>query len=271
MRTGSVNSQSGGMPCRPARASRALTARPHATTFQSMLSPPPHDSPILDSIPTDTIANRLSDIQTRIRLAARVAGREEGSVSLVAVSKTHPAESILQAVACGQRLFGENRVQEAAAKFPGIRRLYPDIRLHLIGALQTNKAFDAVQVADVIETLDRPKLLDALAQACERAGRRPDILVQVNVGDEPQKAGVSRAGADDFISACRARLGDAVTGLMCIPPLDQPPGPHFSWLAACAERHSLSVLSMGMSADFEDAIAHGATHVRVGSAIFGHR
>lgn len=218
-----------------------------------------------------SIADRLAEVQARIRAAAHDCGRDPGSVTLVAVSKTYPATDILAAIEYGQMAFGENRVQEAALKYPALRPAHPHLRLHLIGGLQTNKARDAVRVADVIETLDRPKLLDALAQACVQEGRTPSFTVQVNVGDEPQKAGVSRAGADAFITACRTRLGDAVKGLMCIPPAEADPGPHFAWLAACAAHHGLTVLSMGMSADFEIAIRHGATHVRVGSAIFGHR
>ena len=168
-------------------------------------------------------------------------------------------------------LFGENRVQEAAAKFPALRAEYPALRLHLIGGLQTNKARDAVRVADVIETLDRPRLADVIEDATAREGRTPHLLVQVNVGDEAQKAGVPKTDADAFIEACRRRFGAALTGLMCIPPADEDPAPHFAWLAACAARHGLGTLSMGMSADFETAIQHGATHVRVGSAVFGTR
>ncbi|MBU6497895.1 MAG: alanine racemase, partial [Rhodospirillales bacterium] len=159
----------------------------------------------------------------------------------------------------------------AAAKFPALRAAWPELRLHLIGTLQTNKAAEAVAVADVIESLDRPRLADALAAAIQRAGRTPALLVQVNVGDEAQKSGIPRADADAFIAACQARFGAALTGLMCIPPVEGDPAPHFDWLAACAARHGLGVLSMGMSADFETAIAHGATHVRVGTAIFGSR
>ena len=168
-------------------------------------------------------------------------------------------------------MFGENRVQEAAAKFPPLRTGHPSLRLHLIGALQTNKARDAVRVADVIESLDRPKLLDAIALAAEREGRAPRVLVQVNVGDERQKAGVSRAEVDGFVHQCRDRLGEAVVGLMCVPPALDDPEPHFQWLAECGLRNGLHVLSMGMSGDFEAAIKHGATHVRNGSAIFGAR
>jgi len=207
--------------------------------------------------------------------AAARAGRSPGSVQLVAVSKTYPAADVLQVLGAGQAVFGENRVQEAAAKFGPLRAGHPGLRLHLIGPLQTNKARDAVRAADVIETLDRPRLADAIADALGREGMAdgagPSLLVQVNVGDEPQKAGVLRADADAFIEQCQSRLGTAVTGLMCIPPADAPPGPHFVWLAATAARHGLHTLSMGMSADFEIAIMHGATHIRVGSALFGAR
>ena len=203
--------------------------------------------------------------------AAVAAGRDPASVTLVAVSKFHPAEAIAAAIAAGQLSFGENRAQEAAAKFPVLRALHPSLRLHLIGPLQTNKAAVAVAVADVIETLDRPRLADALGTAIQRAGRTPELLIQVNVGDEPQKGGVATAEADRFIDDCLARFPGAVTGLMCIPPAEADPVPHFRWLAACARRHDLGVLSMGMSGDFEAAIAEGATHVRVGTAIFGAR
>jgi pyridoxal phosphate enzyme (YggS family) len=217
------------------------------------------------------VADNLRRVQDNIAAAAARAGRDPAAVTLVAVSKTHPAEAVLAALAAGQVHFGENRVQEAQAKFPALRAGHPALRLHLIGGLQTNKARDAVRVADVIETLDRPSLADAIAHAIEREGRTPQLLIQVNVGDEPQKSGVPRAGADDFIAACKARFGAAIAGLMCIPPLDQDPAPHFDWLAGRAARHGLGILSMGMSADYEVAIAHGATHVRVGTAIFGSR
>lgn len=210
-------------------------------------------------------------MRARIAAAAARAARPPDSVRLVAVSKTHPAEAVLAALAAQQTRFGENRVQEAAAKFPALRASHPALRLHLIGALQTNKARDAVRLADVIEVLDRPRLADAIADAIQKEGRTPDLLVQVNVGDEAQKAGIATAEADGFIAACQARFGAALTGLMCIPPAEGDPGPHFAWLAACAARHGLATLSMGMSADFEAAIVHGATHVRVGTAIFGHR
>jgi pyridoxal phosphate enzyme (YggS family) len=217
------------------------------------------------------IAANLARVRARIAQAALRAGREPQDVTLVAVSKTHPAAAVAAALAAGQLVFGENRVQEAAVKFPALRPANPSLRLHIIGALQTNKAREAVRLADVIETLDRPRLADALEEAIRGAGRTPDLLVQVNVGDEPQKSGVARADADAFIDACQARFGAALAGLMCIPPLDADPAPHFAWLAGCAARHGLAVVSMGMSADYESAIAHGATHVRVGTAIFGSR
>ena len=219
---------------------------------------------------TDIAAN-LAAIHARIEAATARAGRSPGSLTLVAVSKTHPQEAVVAALAAGQTVFGENRVQEAQAKFPGLRAAHPAMRLHIIGGLQTNKARDAVRVADVIETIDRPKLAAAIAEAMAKEGRRPDCLVQVNTGDEAQKSGVPRAEADAFIRAAREEYGLPVTGLMCIPPVDQDPRPHFAYLRELAARHGLPVLSMGMSGDFEAAIAEGATHVRVGTAIFGHR
>ncbi len=229
--------------------------------------PPPPSGP---SVPPN-VTGRLRQIQARIAEATAKAGRAPGSVTLVAVSKTHPVEVVRQAAEAGQAVFGENRVQEAAAKFPDLRTAFPTLALHLIGGLQTNKARDAVRVADVVESLDRPRLAEALADAADKQGRLPRLLVQVNVGDEPQKAGVPRAEADAFIRDCRARFGDALAGLMCIPPAEGDPAPHFAWLAACAAQHGLPLVSMGMSGDFERAIALGATHVRVGSAIFGAR
>jgi pyridoxal phosphate enzyme (YggS family) len=179
--------------------------------------------------------------------------------------------AIEAALRAGQMRFGENRVQEAAAKFPALRAAHPELELHLIGSLQTNKARAAVGLADTIESLDRSSLVEAIAEAAAREGRLPHLLVQVNTGAEPQKSGVARDEADRFIDACRARFGAALVGLMCIPPLAEDPAPHFVWLAGCAARHGLGVLSMGMSADFETAIAHGATEVRIGTAIFGSR
>lgn len=210
-------------------------------------------------------------MRERIAAAACRAGRRPEDVTLIAVSKTHPASAVQAALAAGQHIFGENRVQEATAKFPTLRPGHPGLRLHLIGGLQTNKAREAVRVADVIESLDRPRLADAIADAIAREGRTPGLLVQVNVGDEAQKSGIPRAEADTFIEECKARFGTALLGLMCIPPLEGDPAPHFAWLADRAARHGLGVVSMGMSADYETAIAQGATHVRVGSAIFGAR
>ena len=217
------------------------------------------------------VAGSLRAVLDRIADAAVRAGRRPEDVTLVAVSKTHPVEAVEAALSAGQLHFGENRVQEAAGKYPSLRAAHPGLRLHLIGGLQTNKARDAVRIGDVIETLDRPKLADAIADAVRKEGRTPGLLIEINVGDEPQKAGVGRAEADAFISACRERFGAAVIGLMCIPPEGDDPAPHFTWLADRAARHGLTVLSMGMSADFEVAIACGATHVRVGTAIFGAR
>ncbi len=220
---------------------------------------------------SDPIAANLAAIRLRIAEACARANREPASVTLVAVSKTHPAAAVEAALAAGQTVFGENRVQEAQAKFPALRPAHPALRLHVIGALQTNKARDAVRVADVIESLDRPKLAAALAEAMAKEGRRPALLVQVNTGEEPQKAGVARAEADAFLRACREEHGLPVEGLMCIPPAEADPRPHFGFLAGLAARHGLRTLSMGMSGDFEAAIAEGATHVRVGTAIFGSR
>ncbi len=212
------------------------------------------------------IARRLEAIRARIAAASVAAGRAADAVRLVAVSKTHDRVSVQAAFAAGQRLFGENRVQEAAQKFP-----FEGAKLHIIGALQTNKALEAVKLADCIESLDRPRLLDAIGAAGQKAGRMPEILVQVNIGDEPQKAGVALGEADAFIKLARTRLGPALTGLMCIPPAEGDPMPYFKRLAAMADAHGLAVRSMGMSGDYEAAIACGATHVRIGTAIFGSR
>ena len=218
-----------------------------------------------------SLLERLQEVRARIDQAARQAGRLVSHITLVAVSKTHPAGDVEQAISAGQLCFGENRVQEAEAKFPDLRAHRPDLRLHLIGPLQTNKVRDALRIADMIETLDRPRLADALAAAMARGERLPQLLIQVNVGEEPQKAGVLPADADRFIAECQDRFGGQLAGLMCIPPAEEDPSRHFAGLAERAARHSLPVVSMGMSSDYEIAIRHGATHVRVGSAIFGAR
>jgi pyridoxal phosphate enzyme (YggS family) len=218
----------------------------------------------------DTISENLRRVQDRICNAAIAAGRKPEEITLVAVSKTKPAEAVRAALAAGQVVFGENRVQEAAAKFPALRANYP-LSLHIIGGLQTNKAREAVRIADVIESLDRPKLADAIEAAIAKEGLTPTLLIEVNTGLEPQKSGIARDAADGFIDECKSRFGAALAGLMCVPPHDQDPRPHFTWLAERAARHGLKTVSMGMSADFETAIACGATWVRVGSAIFGSR
>jgi PLP dependent protein len=220
--------------------------------------------------PTDSVA-RLSTVRAQIARAALDFGRDPADITLVAVSKTFPAEAIEPVLAAGQRVFGENYVQEAKTKWAPLRERYPDVELHLIGPLQSNKARDAVRLFDAIHTLDRPSLAAALAKEIGMAGRAPRLLVQVNTGEEPQKGGVMPTEADAFIAACRETHGLNVAGLMCIPPAGEPPSPHFGLLVKIAKRNGLRTLSMGMSADFEAAIQLGATHVRVGSAIFGAR
>ncbi len=217
------------------------------------------------------VATRLKEVHARIAAAAVAAGRDPATVNLVAVGKTRGPERIAAALAAGQRVFGENRVQEAQAKFPALKQAHPDLVLHLIGPLQTNKADAAVALFDVIETLDRPKLAHALAKAMAKNGRRPACLIQVNTGEEQQKAGIFPEAADSLIALAREDLGLPLVGLMCIPPLEDPPAPHFALLREIARRHDLGALSMGMSGDFETAIRFGATHVRVGTAIFGPR
>jgi len=223
------------------------------------------------ALPPSSIAERVADVRARIEAACRAAGRDPAAVTLTAVSKTQPPEAIDAILATGQRIFGENRVQEAQGRWTERRATLPGLELRLIGPLQTNKAEDAVDLFDVIETLDREKLARALAQAAERRGRSPRVLVQVNTGAEPQKAGVLPEAADALIAAARNTYGLTVEGLMCIPPADQDAEPHFEMLRDLAERNGLSVLSMGMSGDYETAIRCGATHVRVGTALFGER
>jgi PLP dependent protein len=220
--------------------------------------------------PVESVA-RLHAVEADIARASRDFGRDPAGITLVAVSKTHPAEAIEPVLAAEQRVFGENYVQEAKAKWPELRERYPEVELHLIGPLQSNKAKEAVQLFDAIHTLDRESLAAALAKAIAKAGRSPRLLVQVNTGEEPQKGGVLPADADAFLAACRERHGLPIAGLMCIPPAEEPPSPHFALLRKIAARNGLDTLSMGMSADFEAAIQLGATHVRVGTAIFGAR
>lgn len=217
-----------------------------------------------------SIAASLAGIHRRIAEAASEANRDPAAVTLVAVAKTFPAEAVAGALAAGQRHFGENRVQEGIAKYPPLRERHPDLVLHLIGPLQTNKVKQAVAHFDVIHTLDRPKLAEELAKEFGKSGRWLPCFVQVNTGEEEQKAGCSPAEADAFIAACRD-LGLPVAGLMCIPPADEEPAPHFALLNKIARRNDLDQLSMGMSSDFDTAVMLGATHVRVGSAIFGGR
>ena len=214
---------------------------------------------------------RLAEVRLAIARAEADALRPAGSVALVAVSKTFGPEAIEPVLAAGQRVFGENRVQEAQGKWPDLKAVFPDVELHLIGPLQSNKVKEAVALFDVIHTVDRPSVAQALAKEIARQGKAPRLLVQVNTGEEAQKAGVVPQVADAFIAACRDDYGLAINGLMCIPPVEQSPGPHFALLAKIAARNGLSMLSMGMSSDFETAIEVGATHVRVGSAIFGTR
>lgn len=221
------------------------------------------------------ISAALASIRARILIAARAAGRDEAAVTLVAASKMQDETRILEAISAGQRVFGENRVQEAVAKYPALRARYADLELRLIGPLQSNKAKQASELFDVIESVDRESLAAELAKLAKRAGEErkafPRCLIQVNTGEEPQKAGILPADVDQFIERCRTVHGLPVTGLMCVPPVDEPPSLHFSLLGEIARRHGLGELSMGMSGDFETAIRFGATHVRVGTAIFGSR
>jgi pyridoxal phosphate enzyme (YggS family) len=217
------------------------------------------------------IQQRLAAVLARMEMAAREAGRDPAAVQLVTVTKTFGGDDILPVLEAGQRVFGENRVQEAKGKWPALRERFPELELHLIGPLQSNKAREAVALFDAIQTVDRPKIADAIAEEMARAGRRLKLFMQVNTGDEAQKAGVSPGEAGALLSHCREELGLAIEGLMCIPPFHEDPAPHFALLARLAADFELTKLSMGMSGDFEAAIRQGATHVRVGSAIFGAR
>lgn len=219
----------------------------------------------------NTVADNLRRIRTDIDAAASTAGRDARSVTLVAVSKVQPIERVKAALAAGHRVFGENRVQEAKAKWPALKADYPGVELHLIGPLQTNKVKEAVALFDAIQTVDRMKLARMVADEMHRSGRRIPCYLQVNTGEEPQKAGVSPREVDAFLAACRAECDLTLVGLMCIPPADQDPAPHFAMLADLARRNHVPILSMGMSDDYPAAVRLGATHVRVGSALFGER
>jgi pyridoxal phosphate enzyme (YggS family) len=223
-------------------------------------------SPITPHLPSGLLA-----VEQDIARACQQARRDRSSVTLVAVSKTFDAGAISPVIEAGQRVFGENRVQEAKTKWPGLISAYPDVALHLIGPLQSNKAREAVALFDAIHSVDRPSICEALAKEIFSQKRAPQLFVQLNTGEEPQKAGVAPAEADGFIASCREKYGLAISGLMCIPPVDDAPAPHFALTAKIAARNGLKNLSMGMSADFAIAIQFGATHVRVGSAIFGKR
>jgi PLP dependent protein len=217
------------------------------------------------------LPNGLASVEHDIARACEDARRDRQSVTLIAVSKTFDAHAIAPVIEAGQRVFGENRVQEAKAKWPGLISAYPGIALHLIGPLQSNKAKEAVALFDAIHSVDRPSICEALAKEIDSQKRRPELFVQLNTGEEPQKAGVAPGDADAFIAACREKYGLSVSGLMCIPPVNEAPAPHFALTAKIAARNGLTKLSMGMSADFAIAIQFGATHVRIGSAIFGTR
>jgi pyridoxal phosphate enzyme (YggS family) len=220
---------------------------------------------------SQAIQARFAAVTDRIAAAARAAGRDPASVRLVAVTKTFGAEAIVPVLDAGHRIFGENRVQEARAKWPALRERHPGIALHLIGPLQSNKAREAVELFDAIHAIDRPRIAEAVAREMARQDKAVELFIQVNTGEEPQKAGVAPREAERLLSVCRDDLGLAVAGLMCIPPQEEEAGVHFAFLAKLARDLGLPALSMGMSADFETAIAFGATHVRVGSEIFGSR
>ena len=258
MRTGSVKKNKLGIGGAPA-ARLSLAARAASTCMDPM-----------SELASDVTARR-ADILARIAAAAKADGRDAAAVTLIAVSKLQPDDRIDAMLAAGQRVFGENRVQEAQARWASRKPAFADLSLRLVGPLQSNKAEDAIALFDAIDTLDRPKLAAALADAIQKHGRAPEILIQVNTGEEPQKAGIVPAEADALIKAARDEFGLPVRGLMCIPPVDESPAMHFALLAKIAARNGLSELSMGMSDDFETAIRFGATQVRVGSALFGAR
>jgi PLP dependent protein len=230
-----------------------------------------HSPQLTEHLPTGLVSTGLAAVEEAVARACKEARRDRASVTLIAVSKTFAADAIEPVIKAGQRVFGENRVQEAKSKWPGLMSAYPGLAVHLIGPLQSNKAKEAVALFDAIHSVDRPSLCEALAREFGSQMRRPQLFVQLNTGEEPQKAGIAPADADSFIASCREKYGLPISGLMCIPPLDDAPAPHFALTAKIAARNGLKNLSMGMSADFTTAIALGATHVRVGSAIFGHR
>jgi PLP dependent protein len=220
---------------------------------------------------TKPLPSGLAAVDHDIARACKEARRDPATVKLIAVSKTFDASAISPIIDAGQRVFGENRVQEARAKWPGLMTAYPDIVLHLIGPLQSNKAKEAVALFDAIHSIDRPSICEALAKEINSQKKAPELFVQLNTGEEPQKAGVAPGEADAFLASCREKYGLLISGLMCIPPVNEAPAPHFALTAKIAARNGLKNLSMGMSADFAIAIQFGATHIRVGSAIFGHR
>jgi pyridoxal phosphate enzyme (YggS family) len=227
---------------------------------------PETPSPITPSLP-----NALASVEYDVFRACNEARRDRASVTLIVVSKTFDADAITPVIEAGQRVFGENRVQEAKTKWPGLMSAYPGIALHLIGPLQSNKAKEAVALFDAIHSVDRPSICEALAKEIDSQKRRPELFIQLNTGEEPQKAGIAPSDADGFIASCRDKYGLSISGLMCIPPVNDAPAPHFALTAKIAARNGLKNLSMGMSADFAIAIQFGATHIRVGSAIFGKR
>jgi PLP dependent protein len=225
----------------------------------------------MNTLAQTSAATALAAVRREIEEACRAAGRDPATVTLVAISKTFPATAIADVIAAGQTVFGENRVQEAKAKWPALKAQHPGLELHLVGPLQSNKVKEALALFDAIHSVDRPSMCAALAKEVAKGGRQPQLFVEVNTGAEPQKAGVLPEQANAFLARCRDEYGLRIDGLMCIPPFDDPPAPHFALLAKIAKRNGLRFLSMGMSADFKQAIEFGATHVRVGTAIFGER
>ena len=226
---------------------------------------------LMASVDRSAVVAALARVKGEIAAACREAKRDPAAVTLIAVSKTFAAGAIEPVLGAGQRVFGENRVQEAKAKWPALKEQWPDVALHLIGSLQSNKAREAVALFDAIHSVDRASLAEALAKEIARQNRHPLLFIEINTGAEPQKAGVLPEAADEFLRQCRETYGLTIAGLMCIPPFDDPPAPHFALTAKIGERNGLALLSMGMSADFKTAVAFGATHVRVGTAIFGAR